>query len=117
MRPLAFIAMAIGLLAVTGTAATARHTHPSGWDVEVRAHPVSKHGLYDIDVLVKDEAGKPVRDASVEVRLHSFKEPGYRLVRAKRVEDGWFRTRTRLNPPHDWPRRLRAIVTAGDDRS
>ncbi|MGV3724441.1 MAG: hypothetical protein ACO1SX_26405 [Actinomycetota bacterium] len=108
-----FIAMTLALLCLGGEVANARHTHPEGWKVQVRSQPVSKHGMHEIDVLVRDESGKRVKDAVVQVRLHSFSEPGYRLVEARRVEDGWYRTWTRLNEPHDRPRRLKAIVERG----
>ncbi|MCC2669471.1 MAG: hypothetical protein K0Q72_1942 [Armatimonadetes bacterium] len=113
-RSLAAIALALAVLAPGGTAAAARHTHPDGWKVTVRSSPVSKHGMYEIDVQVRDETGNPVRDAVVQLRLHSFRSPGYRLVTARRVEDGWHRTWTRLNEPQDRPGRLRAVVTSVD---
>jgi hypothetical protein len=110
-----FIAAASVLL-LAGQAVQARHTHPSGWKVKVSSQPVSKHGMHEINVLVRDENGEPVRDAAVQIRLHSFSEPGYRLIPARRVEAGWYRTWNRLNEPHDQPRRLRAIVSPGGGR-
>jgi hypothetical protein len=105
------VAAVLAVITLAGTEVEARHTHPDGWKVSVSSQPVSKHGMYEIDVRVQDETGAPARDARVQVRLHSFKAPGYRLVEARRVEDGWYRTWNRLNTPQDQPRRLKAIVT------
>lgn len=104
---------ALLLVGVPGLAEAPRR-HPEGWKVTVRSSPVSKHGMYDVSVVVKDEARRPVNDAQVRLRLHSFGDAGYRFVEARPVGDGEYRTWTRLNSPWDNPQRLKVWVTPAE---
>jgi hypothetical protein len=67
--------------------------------------------MYDVSITVKDETHRPVNNAHVQLKLHSIRNEGYRLITARATGHGEYRTWTRLNPPWDNPRRLMAWVT------
>lgn len=94
--------------------AAARGRFPKDWKVSVSAHPVSKHGMYDVTVVVRDATRRPIEDAQVQLRLHSTGSRSPRLVALRPVGKGEYRTWVRLNPPHDDPRRLHVWVTPQD---
>ncbi|MFN3648718.1 MAG: hypothetical protein ACK47B_03980 [Armatimonadota bacterium] len=75
-----------------------------------------KQGLYTFHVRVRDEAGKPVEDAAVHLQLHSFKEPGYRLVRAKHLDDGLYQVTARIHEGVESRQHVRAVVAPSGDR-
>lgn len=102
------------LLAAVVSPAGAQSGHPNGWKVSVWSSPVSKHGMYDVTVRVRDEAKRPVDDAQVHLRLSSVGNEGQRFVTLRPAGDGLYRTWVRLNPPADNPRRLNVRVTPGE---
>lgn len=105
--------LGLGVLLLLGAPglAEAKGKHPDGWKVTVRSSPVGKHGMYDVSIRVKDEERRSIDNAHVQLRLHSTRNEGYRLVTARSVGQGEYRTWTRLNPPGDNPRRLTVWVT------
>lgn len=108
--------LGVGLLLLAGTVNTAlaSKSHPEGWKVSVSSSPVSKHGMYNVTVVVKDEARRPVDNAQVRLKLHSIRDDGPRFVTVRSAGKGEYRTWVRLNTPWDNPRRLAVQVTPSD---
>lgn len=93
--------------------ANARIQHPEGWKVRVSSRPFHvKSGLYEFSVSVRDAAGQAVDGANVWLRLHSFQQPGYRLVRARRAGKGEYQATARLHAGLEDPRYVGAVVSA-----
>jgi hypothetical protein len=91
--------------------AGAAHERPEGWEVRLTNRPMlAKQSLHEFTVRVRDETGRAVEDADVHVRLHSFRSPGYRLVRARHVGGGNYRTVARIHELRDSPRHARVVV-------
>jgi hypothetical protein len=102
-----------GLVAIVAVpASAARHERPEGWNVRVITHPeLPKQGLYGYTIRVQDAQGQPVDTAQVHLRLHSFDRDRDRLVSARSVGNGEYRTRARLHPGRDGnPRQVRVVV-------
>lgn len=79
--------------------------------VSVISRPLfPKQGIYAFNVRVRDEAGRPVRDARVFVLLHSFGADGCRRVPARHTGNGRYYATGRIHEGLEDPRRVRAIV-------
>ena len=91
-----------------------RYRRPPEWRVRVSSQPLApKQGLYSFSVQVRDQDGRPVNDAEVYVRLHSFDKPGYRLVRAAPLGRGSYQAHGNIKVGLEDPRAVRAVVRSG----
>ncbi len=115
MQSLLGAALLLGGLA-SGVPAEARHQKPDGWSVRVEPRPFAvKQGVWEFVVHVKDEAGRPVENANVHLRLHSFGSRGYRLQRAVSAGKGRYQAVARVHEGAESPRQVSARVTPAGD--
>ncbi len=107
------------LLALSGLALalaaplTAEANRPEGWKVRVSHQALlAKQSIYGFTVSVRDEAGRPVDDATVHLRVPSFKRDEPRLLPARHVGKGRYYASTHL-PIWDSAKYVRAVVEPG----
>ncbi len=104
--------MALAMAEAFGVAAWAEKDIPEGWRVTVSSSIIApKAGVYAVTVYVRDNAGQPVSDARVLLRIPDSPDPGKRLVPARHIGKGRYWTTAMAQ--RDWQRPLRvtAIVT------
>jgi hypothetical protein len=90
---------------------------PEGWKVDMRREAaLTKQGLYTFTVQVRDQAGNPVDNANVRLRLHDFGPAGYRLVPVRSVGGGRYQRTVRLHQGMESPQSVRVVVEPGNTR-
>ena len=100
------------LTAAISASASAVPDKAGGWVVNVSSSILApKAGFYSVTVTVHDDAGRPVPDAGVSLRVPDSPDPDRRLVPARHIGKG--RYWTTVMAQRDWQRPLRvtAIVT------
>lgn len=114
MKNLKQTLLALGGLALMVSAPlAARANRPEGWKVKVSHQALlAKQSIYSFTVSVRDEAGKPVDDATVHLRIPSFQRDEPRLLPARRVGKGRYYASTHL-PIQDSAKYVRAVVEPG----